>query len=86
MAEMMVWEGRWGLGWVSSGVKIRPPLPWTDRQRFVNVHGRVKSTEVNSLIPRLHLVCMSPSSIEKSAILKVIRTGVGSGSGTKSRQ
>ena len=29
---MVVWEGRWGLGWVSRGVKIRPPLPWTDRQ------------------------------------------------------
>ena len=32
MAEMVVWERRWGLGWVSRGVKIRPPLPWTDRQ------------------------------------------------------
>ena len=45
MAEMRVREGRWGLGWVSSGVKIRPPLPWIDRQRFVNVHGRVKLTK-----------------------------------------
>ena len=56
--------GKVGAGMGEQGGEDKTTIT-LDRQTEICecTHGRVKLTEVNSLIPRLHLVCMSPSSI-----------------------